>query len=105
MLTSIIEAIYDDYAKAKFPNYKDRREDLNTLANYARQFKTALEFLDQLALMTNMDNEADCLEDEDKVTLSSVHQGQGLEWQAVFVIWLTEGMFPSMRSLESDAGY
>ena len=36
------------------------------------------------------------------VTLSSVHQAKGLEWKAVFVIWMTDGMFPSSRSLESD---
>jgi DNA helicase-2/ATP-dependent DNA helicase PcrA len=29
-----------------------------------------------------------------------VHQAKGLEWRAVFVIWLTEGMFPGSRSLE-----
>jgi DNA helicase-2/ATP-dependent DNA helicase PcrA len=34
------------------------------------------------------------------VVLSSVHQAKGLEWRAVFVIWLTEGMFPGSRSLE-----
>jgi DNA helicase-2/ATP-dependent DNA helicase PcrA len=34
------------------------------------------------------------------VILSSVHQAKGLEWRAVFVIWLTEGMFPGSRSLE-----
>jgi DNA helicase-2/ATP-dependent DNA helicase PcrA len=104
MLKSINEAIYDDYARAKFPNYELRREDLNTLMNYARQFETAYDFLDQLALMTNLDSEATAARDDDeKVTLSSVHQAKGLEWKAVFVIWLTEGMFPSSRSLETEA--
>jgi DNA helicase-2/ATP-dependent DNA helicase PcrA len=37
----------------------------------------------------------------EKVTLSSIHQAKGLEWRAVFVIWLTDGMFPSSRSFES----
>jgi DNA helicase-2/ATP-dependent DNA helicase PcrA len=103
MLKSINEAIYDDYARAKFPNYELRREDLNTLINYARQFETAYDFLDQLALMTNLDSEATAASDDDeKVTLSSVHQAKGLEWKAVFVVWLTDGMFPSNRSLESE---
>jgi DNA helicase-2/ATP-dependent DNA helicase PcrA len=31
-----------------------------------------------------------------------VHQAKGLEWRAVFVIWMNEGMFPSSRSLESE---
>jgi DNA helicase-2/ATP-dependent DNA helicase PcrA len=32
-----------------------------------------------------------------------VHQAKGLEWKAVFVIWLADGMFPAARSLE-EAG-
>ena len=36
------------------------------------------------------------------VNLSSVHQAKGLEWKVVFVIWMSDGMFPSSRSLESS---
>ncbi len=36
------------------------------------------------------------------ITLSSVHQAKGLEWKVVFIIWMTDGMFPSNRSLESE---
>jgi len=36
------------------------------------------------------------------VNLSSVHQAKGLEWRVVFVIWMSDGMFPSSRSLESN---
>ncbi|MGC3989578.1 MAG: ATP-dependent helicase [Chthoniobacteraceae bacterium] len=38
------------------------------------------------------------------VNLSSVHQAKGLEWKVVFVIWMSEGMFPSSRSLDSSEG-
>ncbi len=103
MIHSVIEAIYDDYAKAEFPNYEARREDLKTLANFAKQYTSPGDFLDQLALLTNLDHEASAREDETEMaTLSSVHQAKGLEWKAVFVIWMTDGMFPSARSLESD---
>jgi DNA helicase-2/ATP-dependent DNA helicase PcrA len=102
MLRSVIEAIYDDYAKAQFPNYDQRREDLHTLANFARQYESAGDFLDQLALLSNLENETVAARDDDeKVTLSSVHQAKGLEWKVVFVIWMTDGMFPSSRSLEN----
>src|SRR3954452_25373820 len=47
MITSIVEAIYDDYAKANFTNYELRREDLNQLAAFAWQFKDVNEFLSQ----------------------------------------------------------
>ena len=39
--------------------------------------------------------------DEDELlTLTSVHQAKGLEWKAVFIIWAAEGKFPSPRSLK-----
>ena len=103
MITSVVEAIYDDYAKANFTNYELRREDLNQLAAFARQFKDAGEFLSQLALISNVDAEAapNQTADQEAVNLSSVHQAKGLEYHTVFVIWLTDGMFPSSRSLET----
>ena len=104
MITIASSGLYDDYMQAKFANYDARRDDLNTLANYAKQFDETAEFLAQLTLLggtetsevTGRDNE------EDKVCLSSIHQAKGLEWQAVFLAWLTEGMFPGTRSMEDD---
>jgi ATP-dependent DNA helicase UvrD/PcrA len=103
MITSIVEAIYDDYAKVNFTNYELRREDLDQLAIFARQFKDVHEFLSQLALISNVDAEAAPGQTSDKeaVNLSTVHQAKGLEFHTVFVIWLTDGMFPSSRSLDT----
>ena len=103
MITSVVEAIYDDYAKLNFTNYELRREDLNQLAAFARQFKDVDEFLSQLALISNVDAEAapNQTSDKEAVSLSSVHQAKGLEFHAVFIIWLTDGMFPSARSLDA----
>jgi DNA helicase-2/ATP-dependent DNA helicase PcrA len=39
--------------------------------------------------------------EKEAVNLSSVHQAKGLEFHTVFVIWLTDGMFPSSRSLDT----
>ena len=103
MITSVVEAIYDDYAKVNFTNYELRREDLNQLAAFARQFKDVNEFLSQLALISNVDAEAapNQTGDKEAVNLSSVHQAKGLEFHTVFVIWLTDGMFPSSRSIDT----
>jgi len=103
MITSVVEAIYDDYAKVNFTNYELRREDLNQLAAFARQFKDLSEFLSQLALISNVDAEAapNQTADKEAVNLSSVHQAKGLEFHTVFIIWLTDGMFPSSRSLDT----
>ncbi|HVE16648.1 MAG TPA: ATP-dependent helicase [Chthoniobacterales bacterium] len=105
MIESVLFAVYDDYMRNKFANYDARREDLNTLQNYAKQFPSAEEFLAQLALLGGIETTealAANRDDDDKVTLSSVHQAKGLEWRAVFVVWLTDGMFPTSRSLERD---
>jgi len=103
MITSVVEAMYDDYAKMNFTNYELRREDLDQLAAFARQFKDVHEFLSQLALISNVDAEATPNQTADKeaVNLSTVHQAKGLEFHSVFVIWLTDGMFPSSRSLDT----
>jgi len=100
-IETVMEAVYEDYMKAEFANFENRREDLRTLGGYARQFSSLEEFLAQIALLTNVDGTgARDDTDTDRVVLSSVHQAKGLEWRAVFVIWLTEGMFPGSRSLE-----
>ena len=103
MITSVVEAIYDDYAKVNFTNYELRREDLSQLAAFARQFKDVKDFLSQLALISNLDAEAAPAQsgDREAVNLSTVHQAKGLEFHTVFVIWLTDGMFPSSRSLDT----
>ena len=101
-LETVMEAFYEDYMKAEFANFENRREDLRTLTGYARQFSSVEEFLAQVALLTNVDGAGARQDtDTDRVVLSSVHQAKGLEWRAVFVIWLTEGMFPGSRSLEN----
>jgi DNA helicase-2/ATP-dependent DNA helicase PcrA len=44
-------------------------------------------------------------DDEDELlTLTSVHQAKGLEWRAVFIIWAADGKFPSPRSLRDSEG-
>ena len=101
MLTAIVEAVYDDYLRAEYANYESRREDLNTLIAFARQYREPSEFLDQLALMSSIDTEfVPAAGEQDSVTLSSIHQAKGLEWRVVFVIWLCDGMFPGTRSLD-----
>ncbi|MBV8588349.1 MAG: ATP-dependent helicase [Verrucomicrobia bacterium] len=102
MIHIIMEAVYDDYLQSKYANYEQRREDLASLENFARGFGDTVEFLSQLSLMSTADTEYSTAQEEEteRVTLSTVHQAKGLEWRAVFVIWMTDGMFPSSRSLQ-----
>jgi len=104
MMPSILGGVYEDYMKAKFPNYENRRQDLLQLEKYAEQFHDLEEFLSQLSLLAGQDALAATQEepDQEAVCLSSVHQAKGLEWKVVFVVWLAEGMFPNNRVIDED---
>jgi DNA helicase-2/ATP-dependent DNA helicase PcrA len=104
MLRLVMDAGYDDYLKETYDNYQRRLDELQELAEFAFQFGTVEEFLTQLALLTNVEAEADPTDDTEKIKLSTIHQAKGLEFDAVFVIMLCDGMFPSSRSTESNDG-
>lgn len=103
----VIDAIYEDYMKVKFPNFQSRLEDLGQLRAFAQNFEKTEEFLAQLALMTNVDGGPKTegpFGGQPCVRLSTVHQAKGLEWKAVFVIMLCDGLFPAARSMETMEG-
>jgi DNA helicase-2/ATP-dependent DNA helicase PcrA len=104
MIRMVMQEGYEEFLKGKYPNYESRLEDINQLSNYAQQFTSAEEFLSDLALLSNVvaeDVVGGGYEDE-RVTLTTIHQAKGLEWAVVFIVWLAEGRFPSMRSLTSQ---
>ena len=105
MVFSVLEGIYAEFLQASFDNYENRRSDIEQLMTYAGNFDDVLEFLSQLSLLGSADGQptGDKSElDDEKVTLSSIHQAKGLEWKVVFVIWLADGQFPNGRILEAD---
>lgn len=106
MISLVLEAMYEDYLKENYPNYRSRVEDLEQLAVFARQFASPADFLTQLALLTSVDAEEEqaVTRDDEPLRLSTVHQAKGLEFDVVFVIMLCEGLFPSARSLETLEG-
>lgn len=105
MIFSVLEGVYDEYLKASFENFENRRSDIEQLSQFGSGYTDILEFLEQLSLMGAVDGEptGDKNErDDEKVTLSSIHQAKGLEWKVVFLIWLVDGQFPNGRILEAD---
>jgi len=97
MIETIMIGFYEEIMKERFTNYDVRLEDLKTLTNYSKQFSQASDFLAELTLLG--ENDTNTQKEEDQVYLSSIHQAKGLEWRVVFIVWLTEGMFPTLRSL------
>ncbi|MGA7615725.1 MAG: ATP-dependent helicase [Thermoanaerobaculia bacterium] len=92
---------YGDYVRAKFPNSDARLDDLEQLSNYALRYDDVDAFLNELALSNPLSGEdvAALASEDERVILSSVHQAKGLEWRTVFVIWLADGRFPSVRAM------
>ena len=58
------------------------------------------QFLDEVALMTNLDAKAKSSLPADHATLTTVHQAKGMEWPVVILPWLSDTIFPSARAIE-----
>ena len=99
------EAFYGDYAAETFDNAKTRLEDVDELMNFSAKYKNTADFLSEMALLTNLDAEQNrhAGAPAAAIRLTTVHQAKGLEWKAVFVLWLVDGMFPAAKSLEEAA--
>jgi DNA helicase-2/ATP-dependent DNA helicase PcrA len=106
MIQSVVEGIYDDHLKQTFDNPRERKQDLDQLQIFSERYSNLDDMLAELALLTNADDaspregRARRQQPEEAVSLTSVHQAKGLEWKVVFLIWLTEGMFPNARVVE-----
>jgi hypothetical protein len=106
----ILERGYEQYLLENYENAESRAEDIRGLAMYAQRYDSTETFLSELALLsTERFSEPQPLTGEDVIsggeedellTLTSVHQAKGLEWKVVFIIWAAEGKFPSPRSLK-----
>jgi len=107
MIQLVLDAGYEDHLKATYANFRSRLEDLEQLAAFSRRFTSLAEFLTELALLTNVEAEDDQprpQRDEERLRLSTIHQAKGLEFRAVFVIMLCEGLFPNARALNATDG-
>jgi len=105
MIKTIVESDYEEYLKNQYPNYQERMEDLEQLGSYSIQFKSLEELLSALALVSGIEAETVVEGDEgdkEACVLSTVHQAKGLEWKAVFVVWLADGRFPSYLSFGKE---
>lgn len=58
------------------------------------------ELLDKLALVSDASEQKN--DNEDKVTLMTMHAVKGLEYDYVFIVGVEEGLFPHSNSLESN---
>ncbi|HLR15240.1 MAG TPA: DNA helicase PcrA [Bacillota bacterium] len=95
--------------KEKSIEAQSRIENLEEFITVTREFekisedKTLLAFLTDLALIADID----AVDEEDpdqqqKITLMTLHSAKGLEFPVVFLIGMEEGLFPHSRSMDHE---
>jgi DNA helicase-2/ATP-dependent DNA helicase PcrA len=95
---STILRFYRPLLKNKYDDTQRRGRDLEHLQSIAKRYKTPAKLLDDIALdPTEAVQENVPRRSSGFVTLSTVHSAKGLEWDNVFLIWMTDGWFPSSR--------
>jgi len=87
----------DELQAAHSVEAEGRLENLAELVGSAREVTSVDEFLEQVSLVADVD----ALEasDDSSVVLMTLHSAKGLEFPAVFVVGLEDGIFPHLRSL------
>jgi DNA helicase-2/ATP-dependent DNA helicase PcrA len=96
---------YNPLFKEKYNDHNKRRKDIEIFTNIASNYRSVDSFLADMALEPPRDSvvEVDAEgEDEEFVTLSTIHSAKGLEWHTVFVINALEGFFPTSQAFESE---
>lgn len=96
---------YLDYIKTDMETYQERKENLNALVSKAMEWEMSTEnpslegFLEELSLKSTLD-EADAT--QDRVSLMTIHNGKGLEFDVVFLVGMEEDLFPHANSRDSE---
>ncbi|MCP9456562.1 MAG: ATP-dependent helicase [Nitrospira sp.] len=103
-----ITHVYEYYLpilKDQYDDYPKRMKDLDHLHTIAENYAEVDEFLADLALEppdgSMVDVEA-AEQDDERLVLSTIHSAKGLEWEAVFVIGVVDGRFPSAYSVMTN---
>lgn len=102
----LLKTAYEDYLVDGTSEGEDRWQNVRELLNATRKFTsgaadtTLLQFLEEAALIADIDTMRD---DVDAPTLMTLHTAKGLEFRAVFIVGLEEGLFPHSRSFDEPA--
>lgn len=100
-LADILQQIMDLSGYEEYLRVQGDQERLDNIAEFKRSVAAAgedpdmtlSEFLNEIALFTNLDKE----EQQDTVKLMTVHTAKGMEYPMVFIMGLSEGIFPSRK--------
>ncbi|MGL4914482.1 MAG: DUF3553 domain-containing protein [Romboutsia sp.] len=93
----------DELYKGDSEEAKDRKDNLREFVSIAIEFEQTSEdqsleqFLTGVALTSEVSEE----EENDKVSLMTIHTSKGLEFPVVFLVGMEEGLFPISRAVRS----
>ncbi|PJZ40456.1 ATP-dependent DNA helicase [Leptospira kmetyi] len=93
----LLEKNYDDY--------KRRSEDLDSVLGFALKYDSLGAFLSDLTMDSaslSLDKIKPDNQESDLLNLSTVHSAKGLEFDVVFVLNSTEGVFPSNKNTDTE---
>ena len=103
--TEILKGLKSDNT----PENVNRVENINELINAVSEFvenkneetedfseKTIQKYMEEVSLLTSMDTESD--EENDKVTLMTIHSAKGLEFKNVYVVGVEQNLFPNNQA-------
>lgn len=100
--SEILNFIIDYYIpilKQKDPeSYNQKIKDLDQITLIASKYSNLHNFLSELFIDKNDENNNTVDAQNDYITLSTIHSAKGLEWKQVFIISALEGRFPSFSS-------
>ena len=82
------------------PSSDERMKNLEVLAGNAETYENLEDFLADASLMSSADESAG----KNSVTLMTLHAAKGLEFPVVFIVGMEEGLFPSARCMDDEAG-
>jgi DNA helicase-2/ATP-dependent DNA helicase PcrA len=87
----LYESFYKEYLEENYSDYAERQLDIQRLMEMAERYRSLERFLSDLMISEDVSQETS----RNKVTLTTVHQAKGLEWDVVFVLSVNPGDFPS----------
>ena len=102
--SGLLKELYEDKTIEGLNRYENVQELLNAIKEFVdnpeNEDKNLGSFLQEIALITDADTKND---DEDSVTLMTIHGSKGLEFKNVYLVGMEEDLFPSQMMLSSRA--
>ncbi len=103
IIEDFLTTYYSTYLAENYEDNEKRLEDIHELVAFTTKFDSLDSFLHEVTLLSNVDAEVDPLDQNGGlIKLSTIHQAKGLEWKAVFILWLVEGCFPSGKAMSES---